>query len=202
MIDLYKRYPHIYCIVTPESFCNYPINLAWIDKIWTDNILHNQLSLCCGGYRLAEERLYNSLFVFSKNNKTYFYDKQHLFYITESIPPFWPYIPGMSTLFLHEKKPFVGGKRNREPCNIPLIGSFVPYICSELLFSHHPLDEYVDLPIICLANDSWFNESYMPRLMLFQAQMKALEWKRPILYIAYCHAVWIDTLGNITDLQV
>lgn len=202
MIRLCERYPTIHCIFAPESTFAYPLNIqVQAQEMWRDNVLVDQVSFCCGGYRSEQEALYNSLFILTKDQDMCCHDKQHLFCFTEHIPPLWSYIPGVPTLFLHKGKSFGVGSKQRKPINIPLVGFFVPYLCSELLLSRKPRDEFTAVPIVCLANDSWFRQDYMPRLMLLQAQWKALEWKRPILYVAYRHAAWIDTYGNTHTLQ-
>ena len=203
MIRLCKRYPIIQCIFAPESTFAYPLNIhVQAQEMWHDNVLTDQVSLCLGGYRSEQQTIYNSLFVLKNDHTMMWHDKQHLCCFTEHIPPLWSYIPGVPTLFLHEKECFTKGCGQRQPINIPLVGFFVPYLCSELLLSNELQDKYTAVPIVCLANDSWFKKNYMPRLMLMQAQLKALEWNRPVLYVAYRFAVWIDKYGNTYALQI
>lgn len=201
MIRLRDRLPFLSCIIAPESAFPYPLNVCrQVQELWRDNVLCDDIVFCGGCYRLQDDFMYTSLCVLTHDDESW-YDKEHLLYMTERVPPIGVYIAGFTKLFLSQAKPFVCGSKQRKPFAIPSIGLFVPYLCSELLLSYNQRDSYYTVPILCLANDRWFKKDYMPRLMRMQAQMKALVWKRPILYVAYRYAVWIDQYGHACAIE-
>lgn len=162
--------PQASIFILPESSCQ-------CAPEWYGN-----QTLIMGGFIQIENQIHNTLFWVG--SQTGSFCKKELVPLTES--PFWPFASLYNSLT---------PSNNERPC-IELDFTFTPYICSELFLRHIPDDHYQSL-ILCTSNDWWFSHAYFKKLMLKIAQMRALEWQRPILYVSYEYGVFIGSSGLI-----
>lgn len=168
--------------------------------------------LMSGAIRLQETnddhknrfKVWNSMFVFDKNGVVKSYDKQHLV-------PFGEYVPlhqYLSFLFIDEvvDKITGGGSGFATGQGNKLINltkfSFNPLLCYEVIFSREVLDKNLLMPnlFVNLTNDSWFGNSIGPYQHLQIAQMRAIEYARPMIRVAQTGiTVNINHYGSIVN---
>ena len=170
--------PLVSIFIFPESSCH--IVPHWIGKE----------TLILGSFIEKDTRRYNTLFCLGKN-QTHYYCKRHLLPMTERDFPF-------SKFYMNKPLTISSCPRPQLVLSDQLI--MVPYICSELFFSHVPDDDSSFLPILFICNDWWFSP-YFRRLMLLAGRLKAIEWHRSILYVSYAYGLFLDHFGNIHPLK-
>ncbi|MFZ9469925.1 MAG: apolipoprotein N-acyltransferase [Rickettsiales bacterium] len=149
-------------------------------------------------------QIWNSMFVFDENGVHQFYDKQHLV-------PFGEYVPlhqYFSFLFIDDvvNKITGGGVgfssgQGEKLIKLPKF-SFIPLLCYEVIFSKELVNENninADL-MINLTNDSWFGKATGPYQHLQMAQMRAIEFAKPMLRVAQTGITAnINHYGKIID---
>ncbi len=189
-----KSLDNIDVVIWSETSIPFPIN---IQK--ENHSIINYLSpaipvnghLISGAIRYEDSeniKLWNSLFVFNSTNITGYYDKKHLV-------PFGEYVPFhkyLSFLFIDDivDKITGGGEgfmKGNEPKLIKLSNfSFNALICYEIIFTHEMLDSNKKLPDVFfnITNDAWFGNSSGPYQHLKMAQMRAIEYGKPIIRVA------------------
>lgn len=65
-------------------------------------------------------------------------------------------------------------------------------ICSEFFYRYSRSGIASDMVVVALVNDAWFARTFIPRLLLWTARLRALELRRQVLYVSYFHA---DSFG-------
>ncbi len=166
------------------------------------NFLNNAISeksvLISGGLRKNNEQIYNSFFAINNSAIIDYYDKQHLVPFGEYVP-LKKYIPFISKI-TNGAQDFSRGLENKiiKINNI----SITPLICYEVIFSRYSRFTNIkntDL-IINVTNDGWFGNSNGPYQHLAMAQMRAIEFSRPLIRVANTGiSAYIDPNGIIKN---
>lgn len=166
------------------------------------NFLNNAISeksvLISGGLRKNNEQIYNSFFAINNSAIMDYYDKQHLVPFGEYVP-LKKYIPFISKI-TNGSQDFSRGLENKI-IKIKYI-SITPLICYEAIFSRYSRFTNIkntDL-IINVTNDGWFGNSNGPYQHLAMAQMRAIEFSRPLIRVANTGiSAYIDPNGIIKN---
>lgn len=187
----YQQYPDAQLIVLPESALYQPI-----DTTFTDLIDIQLPDLLIGSLCINKKHTYNTLYWIKKGKIIHKFCKRHTLFFTEQLP-WWCNNGACNSLLFSESSQRSCSHNQRPLLTISSDIFVVPYICSELFFNRYPDDNYVQFTILALCNDWWYSVNYPRQLMLLVAQLKALEWKRPIIYISYFYTYFIDAQGNI-----
>jgi len=218
LITLYQLHPDLKLIVMPESMCKFALNnYSQRMSSWHENLKSDDLFIILGAHRKEQEKnsIFNSLYLLQKGRIIKTYDKINLVPFTEFIPSFWTFL-GNSFLLLKNKDVFNKGTSIRKNIIIDKVGTFIPYICSELFFNttllrtHNLIKNNKDiinnytkdipnyssnLYLLCIANDSWFC-TYGKKLMELVVQLKAIEWNHSIIYINHTQGIILTNNGN------
>ena len=204
LAELFASFAHdalITCIILPESSFAFPLNY-WqrAVNVWYENLGNDDLYVVLGSHRKEREELYNSWYVLHQRRIIHYYDKTHRMFFTEHLPLWWS-TATTKKLFLENKMPFTQGKRKKEPFFLPDFFC-IPYMCSELFFEPVGIMPSCKAEIlICLVNDSWFANGYIPQLLYLYARYKALVIKKDILYVSYRYAACITGEGKVYTLK-
>ncbi|MCX5925092.1 MAG: hypothetical protein NT124_02230 [Candidatus Dependentiae bacterium] len=208
--------PSTRLIIVPES-AFYSDTLCSTDscmQLWHANYLTQPISIICGSF--SRETTHKSCKTSNpinqtvhEKNKSYLFNTCYLvyngslfqeFHKTHTVPfteqmPLWLTYPTLNSLFFTDFPAITPSTNKRMPFMVPGVHTFIPYICSELFFSHYPDSNTKKTPILALVNDAWTHNNYLCTLMLRTAQLKAIEWQCDILYISYAYGVSIDKNG-------
>lgn len=188
---LHVKHPGLQLVVMPESAWNgsaltsIPYLLA-LSKIAVPHVI-------IGSFAGENDRYYNSLYWFLSGTQMDRFDKRHAVPYTERIPYGGRHL--CNRLFFEKSPPLTTSTKPHIPIRITNTWHLVPYICSELFCNNSPYDPESTCPILATCNDWWFSMKWFQKLMLMTAQLRALQWNRPILYIAFHHAYYIDPAG-------
>ena len=188
-------YPQARVIVMPESalfmcdlYSQPALTAAYSAALKPDSIL-----ITGGIYAPDPKTQYNTVYIVKATGTGNLekFCKRHAMALTEQLSSFWD-----TTLLrnaYYTKRPAITPACNKRPVVTLMPGVYVvPYICSELFFTYYPDDTFTHLPIIALCNDSWITTAYAKKLMYLYAQLKSQAWQRPIIYVAYDHAYYVD----------
>jgi apolipoprotein N-acyltransferase len=186
-----SAYPAIQVIIMPESSFKFPLNvLSRYMQLW--NI--EGISLIIGSHRKEGDSLLNTLYLIRNGTIVDFHDKTHTLFFTERVPRFWDSFSNSQDLFLKEQRHFTQSPKKSNLIKTNFLGSFMPFICSELFFLKNQLCKKG--LSLCLVNDSWFFSDYIPRLMVLHAKVLAFTSQSSILYVGYRHCLYINEQGN------
>jgi hypothetical protein len=131
----------------------------------------------------------NSLYWIKDGTMQKRYDKRHAMVLIERLPV-WLRCSLLKTIFF-KSMPEIVPSSNEHPLIVVGGQQLVCYICSELFFNHYPDDPYGKIPILVLINDRWCSAYYMKLLMKLGAKIRALQWQRPIIYVAYSEMAYL-----------
>lgn len=198
----YARDVSITCIILPESSFPFPLNY-WQHAIncWYEHLENNEIHIIVGSHRRERENVYNSCYVLYQRRIIHCYDKTHRMFFAERLPPWWSILTTTKKLFLENKVPFTQGTKGKKPFSL-LTFFCVPYMCSELFFEPVSIACSGDTDILlCLVNDSWFTNHYIPCLLYLYARYKALVIQKDVLYVSYHYASYITKEGGLYALK-
>jgi|GEM_PF-2799423 apolipoprotein N-acyltransferase len=203
LFDLRQRHPEVSIILMPESSCKFALNkYPRIIQSWIDTVLHEDCILCIGSHRQDENQLFNCLYCINIGPIIFTYDKQQPIPFGEYIPYPWNKIKSVEQLFLNNKKSFKAGCT----CASFTLPQFtcIPQICYELYFcSSDPGKNLAkNVPVLAVTNDAWYGKTpHFQRFLLLLARYRALEWGRPIMYIAHTGGWWLEPHGKMVELK-
>ena len=159
-----------------------------------------QGSLCIfGTHTKKAEKLYNSFIFCNPSRIIISYEKTHLIPFFEYNPFYFFQYGFYFDFFLHKKKPFTFSKTSPIPVKHNQIGPFLPVICSELFWDKQRR-KYPRIPLICIANDSYFTGFGYLQFMLLAAQLVALSEQRPIIYCSWSGAYFINSQAYLKKI--
>jgi hypothetical protein len=185
----YQQNTNTKLIVLPESALSQPINTSFT------NLMQTKLpDLLIGSLFMSKGHTYNTLYWIQPNKNISKFCKRHTLFFTEQLP-WWCNISSLDSLLFSESAQRTCSGNPRPLLTISDDIRLVPYLCSELFFNRQPDDSHQKYPIIALCNDWWFSVNYPRQLMLLTAQLKALEWQQPIIYISYFYIYFIPASG-------
>lgn len=191
--QLYKKHPQLKLVIMPESSWNGSAlsNAPTLD--WLKN--HPIENLIIGSFAQEKNRYYNCLYWYHNGLFLQRCDKRHAIPFAERATLNEDLC---DQLYFKKSPPICPSEKPRIQLTIPDIDSFTPYICSDFYCAHWP-DDSTTAPLLLTANDSWFMPHFQI-LMALTAQLGAIQWRRPLLYIAYYHAGYMDAYGNKTPI--
>jgi len=201
-INIIKNNPHITCIIMPESAVQSDNELP-VEELARQLARTDQLAsvhLIFGALWQHNNQDFNTLYWLHNGVVKAAYHKQHAVPLVERLPGWLVYVIAyFNYRYPHHLVTTIDVQR-------PLLAiwqdlHFVPYICSELLCAHVPLDDHQTVPILALCNDNWTHFFYLKRLMSAAARLKAIGWQRDILYVAYAEVVYIQADGSVVYLN-
>ncbi len=187
---LHKQYPSLALVIMPESSWN-GSNLT--NRPTLGMLKNHPISnLIIGSFAHEKDRYFNSLYWYQNGTQKARFDKRHAVPLTERT-----FIGGTkisNNLFCQNSPPVSRSEKSRLPLSFAEIATFIPYICSELFCNHLPDDPYTH-PILAITNDWWFTIPHFKKLMALSSRLRAMQWKRPILYVSFSYAQFFDTYG-------
>ncbi len=193
--------PDVDMVILPESaFNNVNFETAHeLGEYWNKEALGKPIHMLFGAFKWEGDNYRNTVYWLYNGKIKASFNKRHAMALTEEIKG-W-YNVGLLRNLFHKESAFVKASDNpRVPFIINDV-ALIPYICSELFFNDQPDDEYPHATIAALCNDRWSSSPYIRHLMFLAARFKAIEWQRPILYVAYHYNGYINTDGTITPLK-
>ena len=207
-LKLSQNNDHLDAVIWPETAV--PFVISSLNKEQLQKALNSSIppagSLISGlvyvDYQNSDLQVFNSAFNLSKQ-EIQLYHKHHLV-------PFGEYVPlqkYLNFLFLSEEiNKITGGAVSFSQGLGPqtLLGNdftFSPLICYEVIFGTQIINRN-KLPdiLINLTNDGWFGSTIGPYQHLAHAQMRAIEYRLPMLRVAGTGiSANIDEYGNILN---
>lgn len=197
------QYPTTTIIFMPESAFNGGALKPELLSAWSSECIGKSVQVVFGGFCLRNDNYYNTLHWVSDGVLQQCFDKRHAMLISERLA--WI----MNSAFF--KHIYFGNClqttiscNKRVPMKLSDTFTCVPYICSELFFNEYPDDDCFGMPVVALVNDtsflSWY-ASYIYELLFLVARIKAIQWQREIVYIAYTRSIFIDKRGITTEIN-
>lgn len=195
--QLAAQQPELCLMVLPESSWNgLPLNTTCkLPALATLPVAH----VLIGSFSLQNGIHHNSLYWFKNGQLQGRFDKCHAVPFVERIP--WGGQLPINSLFFKDTSPICPSGDPKTALSLGNDLILVPYICSELFCSNNPYDSTTTHPILAVCNDWWFDLSYFRHLMLMGAQLRAIQWNRPIVYLSFYYAQFIDSHGTIHPLS-
>ena len=195
-----EQYPQTEVIIMPESAFNVSnfADFPELVQLWNHECLGKAIHLVFGAARWHDGNYYNSLHWVYNGVLQDCYDKHHAMLMSERLSP-WMNNNVMRQIYFNRGSPIAVSSHERTKLALFENVRFIPYICSELFFSELPNDEYGNIPIVVVVNDSLFLgsycSSYIQKLLVLLARYKAIQWQRDIVYVSYAQSLFIDTHG-------
>lgn len=144
--------------------------------LWCECAEH--IPIVFGGQRKIGNFVRNSCFVIQEGKIVYVYDKIHLMPLVERIPRFLQVL-GIGELFTVSENVFSYPEGKQDDV-VELDGQrYQLFLCSELFFEAKRVK---GLPILFLANDTWFCCAYAQELMELFLQYVSARYQVPVLY--------------------
>lgn len=187
-------------LILPESFIplSKDTNNCTIAASLQQHLLQDSYCIF-GTHTQTKNELYNSFIFCDASRIILSYEKSHLI-------PFFEYNPFsvfqyefLFNFFLHKKKPFTRSKTSPIPVNHNKIGPFLPVICSELFWDTQRR-ECPRIPLVCIANDSYFTDFGYAKFMLLAAQLIAITEERSIIYCSWSQAYFINSQAYLKKI--
>jgi len=188
-----QQYNQYDLFILPESAIQLP-NLLSLN---IDNKLEKYLIF--GASHMRNDKCYNSLCYVYDGQLRYIFDKQHAMLLSERLPTLLKNNCCKQLFFNNNMHQTNINFCERKKIDIDSI-KFVPYICSEFFFSEYPDDNFCDTPILVIVNDSVFlyraHSRYICTLLHMLARLKAIQWRREIVYVSYSQSFYCDRDGQ------
>ena len=176
---------------------NFPFLLDGLDQIkLIQEILKKDQSVIIGTTSKDDDKFYNSMLIFDKNNVQRF-DKKILVPFGEFIPfrnffRFMDFIVGSSDYSTGDNKRFLSYK------NINIL----PVICYEIIYFWQLLSsENINTNIIVnITNDSWFGNFSGPYQHFYFTKLRAAEFNKPLIRVSNNGiSAIINNFGQVVD---
>lgn len=201
-----KDDPDVDIVVFPEGsfYCStLCLSQKALGKL-SEKHLGKKVHILLGAFHQTDGKLYNTLIHVHNGILNDVFHKRQCLPLTEQIPAYLAYDP--------IKQAYFNGVASISPSNnqreaFLLSGSLkvVPYICSEIFCNAHPDDKEGTETIVSICNDFWFfypkRLPYIPDLMVKCAQLKAIAWRRPVLYCSFFKAGYISPSGHLRPIN-
>lgn len=196
MLKLCAEKDMLTCIICPESTLPLALN-EYPEKLkeWSETPLKD-LSIIVGAHRKTGSVFFNCSYLIQDCRITQFYDKRKPLFFTEKLPLYCENLAMIRSLFLRNSIIFSSGASLPSSFVINHECHLMPIICSELFLSSTDEIKNSDIPLVALVNDSWFAVSYVQYLLELCAQLKAISWKKDIVYVSHTRALWISKSGQ------
>jgi hypothetical protein len=190
----------------PESAFNVSnfADLPELIQLWNGEYLGKAIHLIFGASRWHNGNYYNSLHWVYDGVLQDCCDKRHAMLISERLSS-WMDCPLMRRVYFSQGSPVAISSCERVKLSLGEFVEFVPYVCSELFFNELPDDNYQNTPMIVLVNDSVFvssvYSSYIQKLIVLLARLKAIQWQRAMVYVSYVESLFINSHGRIEQMN-
>jgi hypothetical protein len=170
----------------PESAFPYPLNeYPVFGALWDQSMPHGS-TLLIGAHHKKNDRLYNSLYQLKEGRIIQIYDKKYCLPLVEHNAVNWVFLQGICSFFSTTKDIFCNAHAASLPVKLTENFSCMPLICSELLCRTRD-PQPAACPIVCIANDRWFKWPAARQTMALIARLRALTWRRTIIYCSYSY---------------
>jgi apolipoprotein N-acyltransferase len=199
-----KEHPQVETVIMPESALNGIFTPSDYDSfiLWSSKELVRPLQVIFGTMRLINNCYYNSVLSVYDGVVQACFDKSHTMLISERLPCAFAVM--QSAYRSNGECEVTCGKNNKKVIDIVAIGQCYLYICSEFFCKEFYGDCFKGRPILVLVNDSVFLDSfgtsYIARLLVQCARLKAVSWSRPIIYVSYSRSFFINQNGLTSRL--
>jgi apolipoprotein N-acyltransferase len=188
-------HPHVDIIIVPESALPGALIRQLCTVTWPDACAHIQL--IAGSNCVTDGCYCNCALWLTASGQKSCFAKRRL------VPPI-EYMPRVCSLLnplYFSRTAMLHASGNERPCfKLDDTVQLVPYICSELFLSRVPDEEYAQIPLVLLVNDTWCKAEYLAHCMYMCARFKAIVWSRDIVYASFCHAAWLSKTGELVPL--
>ncbi|MEE9446554.1 MAG: apolipoprotein N-acyltransferase, partial [Arenicellales bacterium] len=167
-------------IVWPEGAL--PMVLDDIPEDYINDLRALDADVAFGAIERKEGRLYNGISLLSEQNDQQ-YRKQHLVPFGEFFPLKW-LLGGLFETLQIPMSDFTGF--NEAQSNFSIKGiKILPTICYEDAFPEDWRAQVADSNMILnISEDAWFGDSFAPHQRLQMAQMRAIEFQRPMIRVS------------------
>lgn len=186
-------------VILPESSISFFNNKGYESVYLLQQHMPEASAYIFGTHILKEKKLFNTFIFCDRSRIIHSYEKSHLV-------PFFEYNPFnifqyefLFNFFLHKKMSFTISEKSSIPIKHNQIGPFLPVICSELFWDKQRR-KYPQIPLICIANDSYFTGFGYARFMLLAAQLIAITEKRAIIYCSWLQAYFINSQAYLKKI--
>jgi apolipoprotein N-acyltransferase len=197
--EIIHKNPDKKLFITPESALYNPDSIPLLKE--HSYFTTPDTTVIVGSFSPTGDTFYNTLFCIQQGAVAHLHHKQHTVALVEGLPSWCSFTWLMK---LHGGSPSIArGPRVNDTWRISDTLSLDPYTCSELFCSRAPRDNASpESTILICCNDSWFAGwmRYAARLMVADARLKAILWKKNCLYIGYQYAGYITTNGEFFPL--
>ncbi len=196
--DLKNKKKDIKIILFPES-AFYLCDLKQEQELI--NYFNKDIHIIIGAIRKKRDKYYNALYYLHNNKIISKFYKRHSLILTERLlfKKFNLINKLIKNSYFKERPIITESNKERVSFNISKNIKLIPYICSEIFFNNNPDDKFNNNSIvIALCNDTWIYESvnYIQKLMVMANKLKAMHWKRYIIYVDYQSAYIFNKYGN------
>jgi predicted amidohydrolase len=191
--ELLTERPQASVILMPESalfLCDLSAHKKLI-KQWDKAHLGKEATIITGGITYENGNSYNTAYLVHNGQIKNNFKKRHSMLLTENITS-WLNFSFVQSCYYTQRPPITRSTNTRNLFVVSQELQLVPYICSELFFNEQPDDAFPNQPVLALCNDTWVIPEYVKKLMYTTAHFKALQWGRPVLYVAYEYAYYFD----------
>ena len=190
--EIVQKRPEIEIILFPESTFCYSIYHAPYSLALLTQALPAGKRIVLGAHKQEAEKLFSCCMVIAAHGIASCYDKKKLLFFAEEIPYYFTYFSCLKKLFLGNNLSFSSADKKQE--EIIYLNSGIratPLICSELFLGHKP--KYDSDCILALINDQRFSYGPFCDLLYQTAQLKAILWRKPIIYSGYKKSLYIPS---------
>ncbi len=154
-----------------------------------------------GGYCVDDGNRYGQVTLFYDGVYQDRYKKAHSIPFLEQTPGWC--CGAVQRLYQTDTDGIVAASNKRPVWKLAESGStIVPYICSELFCTVEPPGGDVNTIVAVMVNDAWNQIGIMKQLMLLMARLRALSWRRRLIYVSGSYAVWFDDGGREIKLII
>ncbi len=191
-----------------QNYCMYvlPESSVYVRAHVAAQPLQRNKYVLFGATCMRDNACYNVLYWIKNGTVHHCFEKRHAMLLSERMPSLLNN-DGIKCLYFDKNRYQITlGTGQRPKIDIEGVGSFVPYICSELFFAGYPDDEYNGTPILLIVNDTVFAECsysrYICVLLQMLTQLKAIQWQREIVYVSYTRSFYVNKWGIMWDISV
>lgn len=193
--------PNIEIVLIPERafYCDFSKNLDLLEN-WSKQNIGRSINILCGATRF-DKNFYNTVYLINNGKLVSYFDKRHALFPAEKIQTISQNLNLiLNKLYFKPYYPYLDISSKVRP-NWKLTDNIIitPYICSELFFNNDP-DDNSNYPIIALCKDRWVKSDYLRSLLFLHVKMKAILWKRTIIYVNYNQAFVFNESGEFKQI--
>lgn len=180
-------------ILLPESALSWSFDKDGVMAFRLRDALSPGAELFFGAQREEGGSLFNTVYRGTEHSFYVEHDKTHGMPCVERVPWWW------------RGRPWCGERcctqAEMEGWRTSCIDGYrcAWYLCSEFFFATSVVAD-CDV-VLCLANDGWFGDSVVVEWLGLAARLKALCWRKPVVYVSYRKKWWVTERGGVVGLK-